>query len=130
MSFTANKKLPHTRIEVSGLLFEEVERYHAEFQTCTTPQEQHRIAFGNVKSVSYTHLDVYKRQALKKRVLLSATDAEEIPQFTGVGGGESSPQVVKLNFLSGEKMCIRDSLCGCGCHAENLSEQLQELFNQ
>lgn len=24
--------------------------------------------------------------ALKKRVLLSATDAEEIPQFTGVGG--------------------------------------------
>lgn len=25
--------------------------------------------------------------ALKKRVLLSATDAEEIPQFTGVGGG-------------------------------------------
>ena len=40
---------PHTRIEVSGLLFEEVERYHAEFQTCTTSQEQHRIAFRNVK---------------------------------------------------------------------------------
>lgn len=40
--------------------------------------------------------------ALKKRVLLSATDAEEIPQFTGVGGAESSPQVVKLSFLSGE----------------------------
>ena len=45
--------------------------------------------------------------ALKKRVLLSATDAEEIPQFTGVGGGESSPQVVKLNFLSGETVSGR-----------------------
>ena len=40
---------PHTRIEVSGFLFEEVERYHAEFQTCTTTQEQYRIAFGNIK---------------------------------------------------------------------------------
>ena len=45
--------------------------------------------------------------ALKKRVLLSATDAEEIPQFTGVGGGESSPQVVKLSFLSGETVSGR-----------------------
>lgn len=33
---------------------------------------------------------------LKRRVLLSATDAEEIPQFTGMG------KTVKLNFLTGE----------------------------
>ena len=42
--------------------------------------------------------------ALKKRVLLSATDAEEIPQFAGVGGeasgnAASSSRVIKLNFL-------------------------------
>ncbi|WP_307759235.1 DEAD/DEAH box helicase [uncultured Mediterranea sp.] len=36
--------------------------------------------------------------ALKKRVLLSATDAEEIPQFTGVSEGESGVQ--KLDFLT------------------------------
>lgn len=34
---------------------------------------------------------------LKKRVLLSATDAEEIPQFTGVAEGEAG--VEKLDFL-------------------------------
>ena len=42
--------------------------------------------------------------ALKKRVLLSATDAEEIPQFAGIGGeasgnAASSSRVIKLNFL-------------------------------
>lgn len=36
--------------------------------------------------------------ALKKRVLLSATDAEEIPQFTGVSEGELGVQ--KLDFLT------------------------------
>ena len=36
--------------------------------------------------------------ALKKRVLLSATDAEEIPQFTGVAEGEAG--VEKLDFLT------------------------------
>ena len=35
--------------------------------------------------------------ALSKRYLLSATDAEEIPEFTGIG------RVVKLNFLSPEE---------------------------
>lgn len=34
--------------------------------------------------------------ALKKRILLSATDAEEIPQFTGLG------RTVKLNFLESD----------------------------
>ena len=37
--------------------------------------------------------------SLEKRVLLSATDAEEIPQFAGVGDGS---QLVKLNFLSSD----------------------------
>lgn len=49
--------------------------------------------------------------ALRKRVLLSATDAEEIPQFAGVGGGLSgnaaSSQVVKLNFLPEETVSGR-----------------------
>ncbi|WP_025068979.1 DEAD/DEAH box helicase [Bacteroides gallinarum] len=49
--------------------------------------------------------------ALRKRVLLSATDAEEIPQFAGVGGGVSgnavSSQVVKLNFLPEETVSGR-----------------------
>ena len=51
--------------------------------------------------------------ALKKRVLLSATDAEEIPQFAGVGGSgnvASSLQVIKLNFLSEETVSERLNL--------------------
>ncbi len=39
--------------------------------------------------------------ALKKRVLLSATDADEIPTFTGLG------EVVKLDFLNPESDAIR-----------------------
>lgn len=50
--------------------------------------------------------------ALQKRVLLSATDAEEIPQFAGVGGvvsGSDAPssQVIRLNFLSEEAVSNR-----------------------
>ena len=50
--------------------------------------------------------------ALQKRVLLSATDAEEIPQFAGVGGAVSgsdapSSQVIRLNFLSEEAVSNR-----------------------
>lgn len=50
--------------------------------------------------------------ALQKRVLLSATDAEEIPQFAGVGGAVSgsdapSSQVIRLNFLSEEAVSDR-----------------------
>lgn len=41
---------------------------------------------------------------LKKRILLSATDAEEIPQFAGVGDGAS---LVKLNFLDPEALAPR-----------------------
>lgn len=42
--------------------------------------------------------------SLKKRILLSATDAEEIPQFAGVGDGAS---LVKLNFLDPEALAPR-----------------------
>ncbi len=45
--------------------------------------------------------------SLEKRVLLSATDAEEIPQFAGVGDGS---QLVKLNFLSSEPVSDRLNL--------------------
>ncbi|MDY5238863.1 DEAD/DEAH box helicase [Bacteroides helcogenes] len=47
--------------------------------------------------------------SLKKRVLLSATDAEEIPQFAGVGNADS-PQIAKLNFLSVEPVSERLNL--------------------
>ena len=52
---------------------------------------------------------------LKKRVLLSATDAEEIPLFAGVGGEvsdgvASSSRVIKLNFLSEETVSERLNL--------------------
>ena len=43
---------------------------------------------------------------LKKRVLLSATDAEEIPQFAGVGSADSS-RIDKLNFLAVEPISER-----------------------
>ena len=46
--------------------------------------------------------------ALKKRVLLSATDAEEIPQFTGVAEGEAG--VEKLDFLTEEGVSSRLTL--------------------
>lgn len=42
--------------------------------------------------------------SLKKRILLSATDAEEIPQFAGVG---DNSQLIKLNFLDPEALAPR-----------------------
>lgn len=42
--------------------------------------------------------------SLKKRILLSATDAEEIPQFAGVGDDAS---LVKLDFLDPEALAPR-----------------------
>ena len=45
-------------------------------------------------------------QALKKRILLSATDTDEIPDFVGMNTGENqqkcgrSSEIVKLNFLA------------------------------
>ena len=49
--------------------------------------------------------------SLKKRVLLSATDAEEIPQFAGVGGEDQlsadSSRLVKLNFLDPDALAPR-----------------------
>lgn len=51
--------------------------------------------------------------SLKKRVLLSATDAEEIPQFTGVRDADNSQrstlnvQLVKLDFLDPEALAPR-----------------------
>ena len=53
--------------------------------------------------------------SLKKRVLLSATDAEEIPQFAGVGEVNTMPvkvnsAVLKLNFLAAEPVSERLNL--------------------
>lgn len=54
--------------------------------------------------------------ALKKRILLSATDAEEIPQFAGVGNGDTSTGnssqsgLIKLNFLASEPVSERLNL--------------------
>lgn len=59
--------------------------------------------------------------ALKKRILLSATDAEEIPQFAGVGNGDipmvdtstgnsSQSGLIKLNFLASEPVSERLNL--------------------
>ena len=47
--------------------------------------------------------------SLKKRVLLSATDAEEIPQFAGVGGDSPSSvsRLMKLDFLAPEALAPR-----------------------
>lgn len=42
--------------------------------------------------------------ALQKRILLSATDADEIPQFAGVGDGA---QLIKLDFLDPEALTQR-----------------------
>ena len=47
--------------------------------------------------------------SLKKRVLLSATDAEEIPEFAGVGSTDNS-QLCKLNFLTAEPVSERLNL--------------------
>lgn len=43
--------------------------------------------------------------SLRKRVLLSATDAAEIPQFAGVGNGTEG--LLKLNFLNPETDTVR-----------------------
>ena len=75
--------------------------------------------------------------SLKKRVLLSATDAEEIPQFAGVGGDtpSSGSRFMKLDFLAPEALAPRlrlhkvvspekdkletlyNLLCTLGCHS-------------
>lgn len=75
--------------------------------------------------------------SLKKRVLLSATDAEEIPQFAGVGGDSpsSGSRLMKLDFLTPEALAPRlrlhkvvspekdkletlyNLLCTLGCHS-------------
>lgn len=68
--------------------------------------------------------------SLRKRVLLSATDAEEIPQFAGVGG-EASPstgssRLIKLDFLDPEALAPRLKL-----HRVVSSEKdkLETLYN-
>lgn len=55
--------------------------------------------------------------SLRKRILLSATDAEEIPQFAGVGRTDefsdahsSQANLIKLNFLSVEPISERLNL--------------------
>lgn len=47
--------------------------------------------------------------SLKKRVLLSATDAAEIPQFAGVGGDSpfSASRIARLDFLEPEALAPR-----------------------
>ena len=40
---------PHTGIEVSCFLLQEIIGNHAEFQACATTQEEHRVAFGNIQ---------------------------------------------------------------------------------
>ncbi|WP_300704208.1 DEAD/DEAH box helicase [Bacteroides sp.] len=55
--------------------------------------------------------------SLRKRILLSATDAEEIPRFAGIGRKDESSDVdssqanlIKLNFLSTEPVSSRLNL--------------------
>jgi superfamily II DNA/RNA helicase len=40
--------------------------------------------------------------ALRRRILLSATEAEEIPQFVGMKGGMDDANVITLNYVSEE----------------------------
>lgn len=58
--------------------------------------------------------------ALKKRVLLSATDAEEIPQFTGVGGGGVVTAGCQAEFSFG-----RNRIRTIGLAEGNLSRKRQ-----
>lgn len=58
--------------------------------------------------------------ALKKRVLLSATDAEEIPQFTGVGGGGIVTSGCQAEFSFG-----RNRIRTIGLAEGNLSRKRQ-----
>lgn len=60
---------------------------------------------------------------LNKRVLLSATDAEEIPQFTGIDAQATS--VTKLNFLTDESVSERLNL---QCVLSPEKDKLETLY--
>ena len=75
------------------------------------------IGLGAV-SVSYTHLDVYKRQRYSGRPVTGSTGPKTgrsifTPPFTGYylpAGGKYAAWRCKVKPL--HKMCIRDSTCG------------------
>ncbi|MBP3589858.1 MAG: DEAD/DEAH box helicase, partial [Muribaculaceae bacterium] len=65
---------------------------------------------------------------LRKRILLSATDAEEIPQFVGMGEGSSRGAFIKLNFLTEEPLSERLSLRKVLSPAKDKLETLYQLL--
>lgn len=65
---------------------------------------------------------------LRKRILLSATDAEEIPQFVGMGEGSGRGAFIKLNFLTEEPLSERLSLRKVLSPAKDKLETLYQLL--
>ena len=69
------------------------------------------------KAVSYTHLDVYKRQGLRDGAMMASSDTLHI-EVKGVGGHGAVPEHTV-------EMCIRDSLQGlCGAFAAREADNL------
>ena len=66
--------------------------------------------------------------SLRKRILLSATDAEEIPQFVGMGEGSGRGAFIKLNFLTEEPLSERLSLRKVLSPAKDKLETLYQLL--
>ena len=64
----------------------------------------------SIKSVSYTHLDVYKRQVYGGHLVIKAynKEAETVKTFKEANN-VLYKSAWKSQFLSGLKMCIRDS---------------------
>lgn len=66
--------------------------------------------------------------SLRKRILLSATDAEEIPQFVGMGEGSGRGAFIKLDFLTEEPLSERLSLRKVLSPAKDKLETLYQLL--
>lgn len=117
---------PSVIIGTPGRMNDHLKKQNFDAGTVTTlviDEFDKRLEFGFHDEMSEV---IGQLPSLKKRVLLSATDAEEIPQFAGVGGGNvevnSTPtevnttlvkvnsRLLKLNFLTAEPVSERLNL--------------------
>ncbi|WP_297328570.1 DEAD/DEAH box helicase [uncultured Bacteroides sp.] len=100
---------PDVIIGTPGRMNDHLRKENFEAQTVTTlviDEFDKCLEFGFQDEMSEV---IGQLPSLKKRVLLSATDAEEIPQFAGVGSAENA-SLCKLNFLATEPVSERLNL--------------------
>lgn len=98
---TMNGTRPTVIIATPGRLNDHLRKHNfnaCKVETLIIDEFDKCLEFGFHEEMSEVILQL---PSLKKRVLLSATDAEEIPQFVGVGGNSKS-SYLKIDYLPTE----------------------------